>query len=186
MSVIKLATPLKEEDIINLHTGQKVLLNGNIYTARDAAHKKMAALLAEGQPLPIDIVGQVIYYAGPCPTPPGKVIGSIGPTSSGRMDPYTPAMLTAGLKGMVGKGKRNDAVREACKKEKAVYFATLGGAAALSAQCVKNAQVVAWPELGAEAIYLLYVEDLPLIVVNDCAGGDLYEEAVCPKTTSAV
>lgn len=178
MPQIKLITPLSDETVENLRIGQKVLLNGVIYTGRDSAHKKMIELLDQGKPLPIDIKGQVIYYVGPSPAKPGQVIGSAGPTTSGRMDAYTPRLLALGLKGMIGKGKRTPEVIKAIKQYKSVYFAAVGGAAALISQSIKKSRVVAYPELGPEAIHELYVEDFPVIVVNDTLGGDLYDEGI--------
>ncbi len=178
MSQIRITTPLMDDIISKLRIGQQVLICGKIYTARDAAHKKMVDLLEKGEPLPIDLHGQIIYYVGPSPTKPGRVIGAAGPTTAGRMDAYTPKMLAQGLKGMIGKGKRSPEVVEAIKKHKAVYFAAIGGAAALISKSVKQAKVVAYPELGPEAIHELLVEDFPAIVVNDQYGGDLYQEGV--------
>jgi fumarate hydratase subunit beta len=152
------------------------LLNGVIYTGRDAAHKRLFDLLQEKKPLPIDLKGQVIYYVGPAPAKPGQVIGSAGPTTSGRMDAYSPKLMEMGLKGMIGKGMRKKDVVEAMKKYKAVYFAATGGAGALLAKAIKKAQVVAYEDLGPEAINRLEVEDFPVIVVNDTKGNDLYEE----------
>jgi len=157
-----------------LRAGDSVLLSGVVYTARDAAHARLAALLAEGKPLPVDLAGQVIYYVGPTPAKPGQVIGSAGPTTAGRMDSFTPALLAAGLKGMIGKGLRNQSVREAIVQHKAVYFAATGGAAALLAKRIVSCEVVAYEDLGCEAIHRLEVRDLPLVVINDCAGGDFY------------
>lgn len=171
-----LKTPLNGKDIANLKTGEQVSLSGVIYTARDAAHKRMVEALEKGEPLPIDIMGQVIYYVGPTPAKPGQVIGSAGPTTSSRMDAYTPRLLEAGLKGMIGKGKRSPEVKEAIKKHKAVYFAAAGGAGALLSKRIKKAEIVAYEDLGPEAIYRLEVEDFPVIVVNDIFGNDLYEE----------
>jgi len=159
-----------------LRIGREVLLNGVLYTARDAAHRKMMELLDAGKPLPVDLTGQIIYYVGPSPAKPGQVIGSAGPTTSGRMDAYTPRLLARGLKGMIGKGKRSAEVIEAMQQYKAVYFAAVGGAAALLSKCIKEAVVVAYPELGPEAIHRLVVEDFPVIVINDTFGGDLYDE----------
>lgn len=176
MTKIKLSTPLSDEVVEKLRIGQKVLLNGVLYTGRDAAHKKMIELLENGQSLPVDLKGQIIYYVGPSPAKPGRVIGSAGPTTSGRMDSYAPRLLALGLKGMVGKGKRAPEVVKAMKQYKAIYFAAVGGAAALISRCIKEAEVVAYPELGPEAIHRLVVEDFPVIVVNDTLGGDLYEE----------
>ncbi|HBV96975.1 MAG: fumarate hydratase [Peptococcaceae bacterium BICA1-7] len=178
MPQIKLSTPLADENVENLRIGQKVLLNGILYTARDAAHKKMMELLDRGEPLPFDLRGNVIYYVGPSPTKPGMVIGSAGPTTAGRMDAYTPRLLSLGLKGMIGKGKRTPEVIKAIKQNKSVYFTAVGGAAALISQSIKKCRVLAYPELGPEAIHELYVEDFPVIVVNDSLGGDLYDEGI--------
>lgn len=173
-------TPLTEEVLKDLRIGDKILLSGDIYTARDAAHARLVQLLNEGKELPFDIVGQIIYYAGPTPARPGKVIGSAGPTTSYRMDTYAPALIDRGLKGMIGKGSRSAEVREAMEEHHAVYFAAVGGAAALIAERIKAAELVAYEDLGAEAIRRLTVEDFPLIVVNDIYGGDLYEEGQRP------
>ncbi|MBI4745669.1 MAG: Fe-S-containing hydro-lyase [Deltaproteobacteria bacterium] len=169
--------PLRDADIAELKAGEQVLLSGIIYTARDAAHRRMIESLEKGEGLPIDINGQVIYYVGPTPAKPGKVIGSAGPTTSSRMDIYTPKLLDAGLKGMIGKGKRSTEVVESIKKYKAVYFAAAGGAGALLSKRIKKAEVVAYNDLGPEAIYRLEIEEFPVIVVNDIYGKDLYEEA---------
>ncbi|MGI6552725.1 MAG: Fe-S-containing hydro-lyase [Bacillota bacterium] len=174
----QITSPLHEEDIVNLRAGDQVYLSGIIYTARDAAHARLIGLLQKGEKLPINLTGQIIYYVGPSPAKLGAVIGSAGPTTSYRMDAYTPPLLEQGLKGMIGKGSRSREVKEAIKKYKAVYFAAVGGAAALMAKCVKKAQVVAYADLGPEAIHMLEVENLPVTVVNDCWGGDLYEEGV--------
>ena len=173
---IRLTTPLKNEDVEKLRIGDRVLLTGVVYTARDAAHKRLIQLLEAGQPLPFDLQGQVIYYVGPSPAKPGRPIGAAGPTTSYRMDAYAPELIARGLKGMIGKGKRNDAVRDAMKQHKAVYFAAIGGAGALMAQSILSAEVIAYPELGPEAIRRLEVENFPVIVANDAHGGDLYEE----------
>lgn len=172
--MIGLETPLRTEDIEALRAGDGVVLSGIVYTARDAAHARLAKLIEEGKPLPIDLAGQVIYYVGPTPAPPGRIIGSAGPTTAGRMDPYTPALLEAGLKGMIGKGLRSQEVRDAIVKHKAVYFAATGGAAALLAKRIVACEVIAYEDLGCEAIHRLEVRDLPLVVINDCVGGDLY------------
>jgi len=172
---IRIHTPLTEEKVKTLKAGDRVLISGVIYTARDAAHKKLVALLDENKELPIDVKDAIIYYVGPSPAKPGKVIGSAGPTTSYRMDPYAPRLLDLGLKGMIGKGSRSEAVKESIKKNCAVYFAAIGGAAALMARAVKKAEVVAYEELGSEAIRRLEVEDLPVMVVIDCEGNDLYE-----------
>ncbi len=171
-----LNTPLSDEIVEKLHAGDKVVISGTILVARDAAHKRMVEALDRGEKLPVDVKGQVVYYMGPSPTKPGKVIGSAGPTTSGRMDKYAPRMMAEGLKGMIGKGLRAAPVKDAMKKHKAVYFAATGGAAALIAQRIKKAEVVAYEDLGAEAMLRLQVEDLPVIVVNDMYGGDAYEE----------
>jgi fumarate hydratase subunit beta len=175
---IRLKTPLSDADVEKLKAGDKVLLNGVIYTGRDAAHKRLFDLLQEKKPLPIDLKGQVIYYVGPAPAKPGQVIGSAGPTTSGRMDAYSPRLMEMGLKGMIGKGMRKKEVVEAMKKYKAVYFAATGGAGALLAKAIKKAKVVAYEDLGPEAINRLEVEDFPVIVVNDTKGNDLYEEGM--------
>jgi fumarate hydratase subunit beta len=175
---IRLKTPLSDADVEKLKAGDKVLLNGVIYTGRDAAHKRLFDLLQEKKPLPVDLKGQVIYYVGPAPAKPGQVIGSAGPTTSGRMDAYSPKLMEMGLKGMIGKGMRKKEVVEAMKKYKAVYFAATGGAGALLAKAIKKAQVVAYEDLGPEAINRLEVEDFPVIVVNDTKGNDLYEEGM--------
>ena len=173
---IRLKTPLRDEDVERLRIGDRVLINGIIYTGRDAAHKRLIDLLREGKDLPFDIQGQVIYYVGPAPAKPGQAIGSAGPTTSYRMDAYSPSLIEKGLKGMIGKGMRSEAVKEAMIKHKAVYFAATGGAGALLAKRVKKAAVVAYEDLGPEAIRRLEVEDLPVIVVNDVRGNDLYTE----------
>lgn len=176
MTRLHLITPLNEEVVANLRIGQQVLISGVIYTGRDAAHKRLIELLDQGKPLPIELDGQIIYYVGPSPAPPGRVIGSAGPTTAGRMDAYAPRLLQKGLKGMIGKGARSQVVIEAMKKHGAVYFGAIGGAAALISKCIVQAEVVAYPELGPEAIYKLHIKDFPAIVVNDSFGGDLYEE----------
>jgi len=176
MCEIKLTTPVNDDEIKKLRIGQNVLLNGVIYTGRDAAHKKLVELLDSGQELPIDLKGQVIYYVGPSPARPGQIIGSAGPTTSGRMDIYAPKLIALGLKGMIGKGQRSPAVIKAMQKYNAVYFAAVGGAAALISKSIKKCEVVAYPELGPEAIYRLEVENFPVIVVNDTLGEDLYKE----------
>lgn len=173
-----ITTPLTDEVVRSLRSGDAVLLSGVIYTARDLAHQRLVGALERGETLPFDIKGAVIYYVGPSPAKPGKVIGACGPTTSYRMDPYTPSLLKAGLKGMIGKGNRSSAVVEALKKFCGVYFAAVGGAAALLAQRVKNARLLAYEDLGPEAVQELLVEELPLFVVNDCYGADLYQEGV--------
>ena len=173
---VRLKTPLTDQDVEKLKIGDRVLLNGVIYTGRDAAHKRLHDLLQSGKDLPFDIRGQIIYYVGPTPAKPGQVLGSAGPTTSYRMDAFAPALIERGLKGMIGKGMRSDQVKEAMKRHKAVYFAATGGAGALLAKRVKKAEVVAYDDLGPEAIRRLEVEDLPVIVVNDVQGNDLYVE----------
>jgi fumarate hydratase subunit beta len=173
---IRLKPPLSDDDVKRLKIGDRILINGVIYTGRDAAHKRLFDLLKGGKDLPFDIKGQIIYYVGPTPAKPGQALGSAGPTTSYRMDAYSPSLIERGLKGMIGKGMRSDAVKEAMKKYKAVYFAATGGAGALLAKRVKKAEVVAYEDLGPEAIRRLEVEDLPVIVVNDVQGNDLYIE----------
>lgn len=178
MSDNRLITPLNKEKAAGLKAGDKVYLSGTIYTARDAAHKKLMGLIEKGEKLPFDLQEQIIYYVGPAPAKPGQVIGSAGPTTSGRMDPYAPALLDRGLMGMIGKGNRSEEVKKSIKRNGAVYFAAIGGAAALIAKSIKKAEVVAYPELGPEAIHRLEVVDFPVIVVNDAHGGDLYQEGI--------
>jgi fumarate hydratase subunit beta len=173
-SIIELTTPLAPGDIQSLRTGDRVTISGHLYTARDAAHRRLTELIQEKKDLPIPLEGQVIYYVGPSPAPPGRVIGAAGPTTSYRMDPYTPQLLKMGLKGMIGKGKRSQEVLDAMVQYGAVYFAAIGGAGALMAKAVKDAQIIAYEELGPEAIRQLTVEDLPAVVVNDTQGNDLY------------
>lgn len=175
---IRLKTPLTDADVEKLKIGDKVLLSGVILTGRDAAHKRLFDLIVAGKPLPIDIKGQVIYYVGPAPAKPGQPIGSAGPTTSGRMDAYSPKLMEMGLKGMIGKGMRKKEVIEAMKKYKAVYFAATGGAGALLAKSIKKAEIVAYADLGPEAISRLEVVDFPVTVVNDTKGNDLYDEGM--------
>lgn len=172
---LKINTPLTAEIIASLNAGDMVLLSGTVYTARDVAHHRLYEALERGQTLPIDLTMAVIFYAAPSPTPPGKVIGSIGPTTSYRMDAFTPKLIENGLKGMIGKGNRSPEVVAAIKKFGAVYFGAIGGIAALTAQCVKKAELIAYEDLGPEAIRKLEVVDFPLIVVNDAQGNDLYQ-----------
>jgi fumarate hydratase subunit beta len=172
---IRLTTPLTEETVRALKVGDQVLLSGAVYGARDAAHKRMAEALAAGESLPILLQGQVIYYVGPAPARPGEVTGPAGPTTASRLDPYTLALLARGLKGTIGKGKRDQAVRQAMIQHTAVYFVAVGGAAALIAGRIKNVETVAYQDLGTEAIYRLEVEDFPLVVGNDAHGADLFE-----------
>lgn len=169
--------PLDKKDIDILYSGDYVYLTGTIYTARDAAHQRMYEAMKAGEELPIDLKGNILYYLGPSPARDGQVIGSAGPTTSSRMDKYTPDMLDLGLKGMVGKGKRSPEVVKAIKRNGAVYFAAVGGAGALLSKCIKKAEVVAYDDLGTEAIRKLYVENLPVIVVIDKEGNNLYETA---------
>ncbi len=176
MAEYRINLPLTDADAEKLRAGDYVYLTGKLYSARDAAHKRMTEALKKGEPLPVDIRGQVIYYVGPTPAKPGAVIGSAGPTTSERMDGFTPAMLDAGLKGCIGKGGRSPAVREALKKNRAVYFLAVGGAGALLSKQIKSVQVVAYEELGTEAIRLMEVEDFPVVVCNDIYGGDLPEQ----------
>ena len=164
--------------MLSLRAGDRVLLTGYIYAARDAAHRRMMEALEKGDGLPVDVKGEVIYYVGPTPPRPGMVIGSAGPTTSYRMDPYTPKLLELGLKGTIGKGPRGREVVEALKRFKGVYFAATGGAGALLSRCIKRVEVIAYEDLGTEALRRLYVEEMPLTVINDPFGGDLYREAL--------
>ncbi len=171
----KLTAPLSWKDALSLRAGEHILLSGTVYTARDAAHLRMLDLLAKGEPLPIELEGQVIYYAGPTPTPEGRPVGSIGPTTSVRMDAMTPALLTHGLRGMIGKGGRSKEVVAAMKEHGAVYFAAVGGAAALMASCVTSLEVICWDDLGPESIKRLTLHELPLVVAIDAQGNDAFE-----------
>jgi fumarate hydratase subunit beta len=171
-----ITTPLDSETIEKLKAGDQVAISGVLYSARDAAHKRLIEALDRGERLPFDISGQTIYYMGPSPARPGRVIGAAGPTTSGRMDAYSPRLMAAGLKGMIGKGARSEQVKEAIKNYGAIYFAAIGGAGALISRAIKKAEVVAYEDLGAEAILRLEVEGFPAIVVNDAHGGDLYQE----------
>lgn len=173
---IRLNAPIKKEDLAQLRAGDRLLISGTVYTARDAAHKRIVEMMQRGEQPPFDIEGSIIYYVGPTPARPGRPIGSAGPTTSYRMDAYAPYLLDRGQRIMIGKGKRSEEVKEAAVRNGAVYAAAIGGAAALMARCVKSAEVIAFPELGAEAVRKLYVEDLPVTVVLDTRGGDLYEE----------
>jgi fumarate hydratase subunit beta len=172
----RIKAPLTEEIIKDLKAGDEVLISGTVYTGRDAAHKRMIELIEAGKPLPFDVKGQIIYYVGPCPAPEGKVIGSAGPTTSGRMDAYAPTLIALGLKGMIGKGFRNDTVVNAIQKYGAVYFGAIGGAAALISYCIKKAKIIAFEDLGTEAIRELEVENMPCIVIIDSTGKDMYKE----------
>lgn len=170
--------PISDEDAKNLRAGDYVYITGTIYTARDAAHKRMAEALADGKPLPVDMKNNIIYYMGPSPAREGRPIGSAGPTTASRMDKYAPDLLDLGLKGMIGKGKRSDAVKAAIIRNGAVYFAAVGGAGALLSQRIKSSEVIAYDDLGTEAIRRLEVENFPVIVVIDSQGNNLYETAV--------
>lgn len=176
MTAKRINLPLSQQDIGELRAGEAVLLNGPLFSARDAAHQRLVAALDAGEPLPVNLSGETIYYVGPCPTPPGKIIGSAGPTTSGRMDPYTPRLLELGLKGMIGKGQRRPEVIAAMVKHKAVYFAALGGAGALIARSIRAVEVAAYPDLGPEAIFRLEVRNFPVIVAVDANGTDLYQK----------
>lgn len=174
----RIETPLTKDDVSRLSCGDRVLLSGVIYTARDQAHRRMFEALSRGESLPFPLAGQVLFYAGPSPAPPGAVIGAIGPTTSARMDRYTPVLLANGLRGMIGKGRRSGDVIEAIRRYGAVYFGAMGGVAALLSRCVREASVVAYGDLGPEAVRRLVVADFPLVVINDREGRDLYDEAV--------
>ena len=171
-------TPVDEKTIKELKAGEKVFLSGYIFTARDAAHKRFIDTLNEGKELPIDIRNQVIYYCGPSPAPPGRPIGSCGPTTSSRMDTYAPKLLSLGLKGMIGKGKRSQAVKDAIKQYRAVYFGATGGAGALLSKSVVSSTIIAYEELGPEAVVRLEVRNMPLFIINDIYGNDLYEMGI--------
>ena len=171
-----ISTPLTDEVVESLHAGDRLLITGVIYTGRDAAHKRLVELIDRDEPLPVDLKGQIIYFVGPTPPKPGEVIGSAGPTTSGRMDVFSPKLTAIGLKGMIGKGSRNDAVKDALKRDKAVYLGATGGAGALLAQRIASAKVVAYEDLGPEAIRELEVKEFPVVVINDMYGGDLYVE----------
>ncbi|MGD9141424.1 MAG: Fe-S-containing hydro-lyase [bacterium] len=170
----KITTPLTDDVIKGLKIGEKVSITGVIYSARDAAHKRLVELIEKGEELPFDLKGAVIYFVGPAPAKPGYAVGSAGPTTSYRMDPYSPMLIEHGLKGMIGKGGRSDAVKESMVKHVAVYLAAIGGAGALMSKSIKKAEVIAYPELGAEAVRRMEVEDFPAIVAIDAQGNDLY------------
>jgi fumarate hydratase subunit beta len=176
MKVVKITTPLDEKTIESLEAGDQVLITGVIYSARDAAHKRLVEALDKKEKLPLELKNQIIYYMGPAPAKPGYASGSAGPTTSYRMDAYSPRLMAEGLKGMIGKGNRTQPVKDAIKKNKAVYFAAIGGAGALIAKSIKKAEVIAYNDLGAEAIRRLEVENFPATVINDIHGGDLYEQ----------
>ncbi|SHH84070.1 fumarate hydratase subunit beta [Clostridium collagenovorans DSM 3089] len=172
----RITTPLTAEKVKDLRAGDSVLISGTVYTARDAAHKRLVDLLDKGEKLPIDVEDAIIYYVGPTPTKPGNAFGSAGPTTSYRMDPYAPRLLDIGLKGMIGKGLRSEEVIDAIKRNTGVYFAAIGGAAALIGKSVVKAELIAYEDLGAEAIRKLEVKDLPVVVVIDSEGNNLYQE----------
>ena len=174
----KIQAPLKKEELISLQAGDYIYITGTIYSARDAAHKRMYEAMLEGKEIPFDLKDNVIYYLGPTPAKEGQVIGSAGPTTSSRMDKYTPLLLDNGLNGMIGKGKRSKEVMDSIVKNKAVYFAAVGGAGALLSKCIKKSEVIAYDDLGTEAIRKMEVEDFPVIVVIDSEGNNLYETAV--------
>ncbi len=176
MDVLHINSPVEAEVVAKLIVGTKVLISGVFYSARDAAHKRLVQALDRGERLPFDLEGQTLYFMGPSPARPGWAIGSAGPTTSGRMDIYTPPLIAAGLKAMIGKGSRSQEVKEAIRKYRAVYLVTIGGAGALLARAIKKAEVIAYPELAAEAVMRLEVEDLPAIVANDVYGGDLFQQ----------
>lgn len=172
----RIAAPLTINMVKNLKAGDEVLISGTLYTARDAAHKRMIELLEEGKPLPFEIKNQIIYYVGPCPAPEGKIIGSAGPTTSYRMDSYAPKLLECGLRGMIGKGLRDDKVKEAIQEFGAIYFGAIGGAGALISSCIIKQEVIAFEDLGTEAIRRIEVKDFPCVVVIDAQGRDIYKE----------
>jgi fumarate hydratase subunit beta len=169
-------TPLSDADVESLKAGDRVRISGVVYTARDAAHARLLPLIEKGERLPIDVKGQIIYYTGPSPARPGTVIGSVGPTTASRMDKFTPALLALGLKGTIGKGYRGQAVKDALRQHKGVYFGAIGGAGAVLSEFVKKSEVIAYEDLGTEAIRRLEVEGFPAMVLYDCHGGDLYED----------
>jgi fumarate hydratase subunit beta len=178
MSEIKVSTPVSEDVVNKLRSGDRVLINGIIYTGRDAAHKRLVDLIDKDETLPFDVKGQIIYFVGPTPARPGRAVGSAGPTTSYRMDAYSPKLIEKGLKGMIGKGARSQAVIDAMMKYKCVYTVAVGGAGALIARCIKSSEIIAYEDLGPEAIRKMEVENLPVIVVNDTLGNDLYQEGV--------
>lgn len=178
--------PLTDEIIKNLRTGDNLLLRGLIYVGRDAVHKKLTEAIDQGIKLPLEIKGITIYYMGPSPARPGRVIGAAGPTTSGRMDTYAPILIAAGLKGMIGKGMRSQAVKDAIIRYKAVYFGAIGGAGSLISNTIIESKTIAYEELGAEALLLLKVKDFPVTVINDIYGGDLYQEGKAKYKTSSI
>lgn len=181
--LIRIEAPLTEQVVCSLKAGDRVLINGAMLTGRDSAHQRLYDLLEKGEPLPIDVEGQLIYYVGPTPPKPGQVIGSAGPTTSSRMDKFAPALIAKGLRGMVGKGKRSPEVLQAMQVHKAVYLGATGGAAALIAKRIKAAEVLCYEDLGPEAIRRLTVEDFPAVVINDAHGNDLYKDGVKQYST---
>jgi fumarate hydratase subunit beta len=178
MAEYRLKTPLSDEDIQNLKVGDSVLLTGRIYMARDAAHKRMVELLEKNESLPVDLKGEIIFYAGPCPPKPGQIIGPVAPTTAFRMDPYAPAMYKYGVKGTIGKGPRRQMVKDACQKYNAISFAAIGGLSTILSRKVKSEEIVAYEDLGPEAIRKLEVEDFPVLVAYDAHGQDLYEQEI--------
>lgn len=174
--ILELTTENLRDNIEHLKIGDKIFLSGYIYTARDAAHKRFFSLIEEGKELPVEIKGSIIYYAGPTPAPEGRPIGSCGPTTSGRMDKFAPKLLDMGLCAMIGKGERNKLVADAVVRNKAVYLCAIGGAGALAGNCIKSCEVIAFEDLGCESVKKLYIEKLPLIVANDCFGGDIFSK----------
>ncbi len=179
----RIETPLTDKVIKTLHIGDEILLSGIIYTARDMAHLRLAEMIKKGEDLPFDNTGFVIYYVGPSPAPAGQVIGAAGPTSSYRMDPFVPDMFSAGMKGMIGKGPRSKEVINAIKENCAVYFGATGGAAALLSKSIVESEIITFEDLGTEAIRRLRIKDMPVIVINDCFGGDLYAEGIAKYKT---
>ncbi len=176
--MVELTTPLNSDDLEKLKAGDRVLLSGVIYTARDAAHRRIKGAIEKKEKLPFPLKGSLIFYVGPTPPPPGKPIGSAGPTTSGRMDPYVPLLLEQGVKGFIGKGKRSQQVKDALKEFKGVYFVATGGAGALLSRCIKSSEVIAYEDLGPEAVHRLEVEKFPLFVANDVHGNDIFQQGV--------
>lgn len=176
MEKIRVISPIDDETIGKLTAGTPVLISGTVYTARDAAHRRMTEALDKNEELPFDLQGQTIYYVGPTPPRPGRVIGSVGPTTSGRMDAYTPRLLAAGLRAMIGKGERSPEVKESLRKYRAVYFVAIGGAGALLSRSIKKSEVIAYDDLGTEAVRRLAVADFPAIVANDVYGNDVFQQ----------
>jgi fumarate hydratase subunit beta len=176
--ITEVKPPLSDADVESLEAGDRVRISGVLYTARDEAHGRLWPLIEQGQPLPIDVRGQIIYYTGPSPARPGDIVGSIGPTTGGRMDKFTPALLERGLKATIGKGARGQTVKDALRQYKAVYFGAIGGAGAMLSRFIKKLEIVAYEDLGTEAIRRLEVENFPAIVINDCHGGDLYQDGM--------